>query len=76
MLSTSAGIMISAEVEWWLPKTGQTMDFTPDYSLNGERSYKLALKNMAPIYSRPCSLNSSTQMKWYCHPNCWKNKIT
>ena len=68
------GTVFEPLTQWDIRKAVNHINSVPRGNLSGETPYRAALKNMAPIYSRPGSLHSSFQMKWYCHPSCCKIK--
>lgn len=71
---TPEGNRFEPLTQWDIRKAVNHINSVPRGNLSGETPYRPALKNMAPIYSRPGSLHSSFQMKWYCHPRCRKIK--
>ena len=57
------GTVFEPLTQWDIRKAVNHINSVPRGNLSGETPYRAALKNMAPIYSRPGSLHSSFQMK-------------
>ena len=57
------GTVFEPLTQWDIRKAVNHINSVPRGNLSGKTPYRAALKNMAPIYSRPGSLHSSFQMK-------------